>query len=439
MLSAIVYEYLQVGKRIHYTPASLFVSTVSFAVLFVFLMERDGGYNSANSLLRIRETERVLRVSFIAFGILFLLSLLSPHLISRAMLGGALIAVPFALAVQKQVVQQMFRFLHTRGFGIQNVIVYGAGETGKRLFSALIRSPKLGLRPTAIVDDDPAVVGRRIKESGYSRQLSLVVRQGPITETMIRELDARLVLVGIPGLSREQLNALAEEAFAADSAMAFVPPLSCDSETAAPGCADIDGILVASFVPPVRKRWYELGKRLFDIAVSCALLLAISPMLLLIALFVRIDSPGPVFFHQARVGRGGVLFTLFKFRSMRVDSPKYGYHPRSARDPRITRVGKWLRRTSLDELPQLINVIRGDMSLVGPRPEMPFIVQKYDSYQRQRLEVTPGITGLWQISADRASLIHENLQYDLYYIRHRNFFMDLALLAHTAIFAVRGT
>jgi lipopolysaccharide/colanic/teichoic acid biosynthesis glycosyltransferase len=123
---------------------------------------------------------------------------------------------------------------------------------------------------------------------------------------------------------------------------------------------------------------------------------------------------------------------------MYVDSPKYGYHPSSATDPRITRVGRWLRRTSVDELPQLLNVIRGDMSLVGPRPEMPFIVECYSAQERQRLDVMPGITGLWQLSADRASMIHENLHYDLYYIRHRNFFMDLALLLHTALFAVRG-
>jgi len=164
-----------------------------------------------------------------------------------------------------------------------------------------------------------------------------------------------------------------------------------------------------------------------------------SPVLILVAVIVRLDSPGPVFFHQTRIGKKGVPFEMHKFRSMRVDSPQYGYHPTSAQDSRITRSGKWLRRTSLDELPQLLNVFRGQMSLVGPRPEMPFIVEKYDARQRQRLQVTPGITGLWQISADRAALIHENLQYDLYYIRNRNFFMDIALLLHTLMFAVRGT
>jgi lipopolysaccharide/colanic/teichoic acid biosynthesis glycosyltransferase len=123
---------------------------------------------------------------------------------------------------------------------------------------------------------------------------------------------------------------------------------------------------------------------------------------------------------------------------MYLEAPKYGFHPKNSDDPRVTRVGRWLRRTSLDELPQLINVLKGDMSLVGPRPEMPFIVERYNANHRQRLQVIPGLTGLWQLSADRAFLIHENIQYDLYYIRHRNFFMDLAILLHTAVFAMKG-
>ena len=123
---------------------------------------------------------------------------------------------------------------------------------------------------------------------------------------------------------------------------------------------------------------------------------------------------------------------------MRVDVPSYEYSPKEPSDPRLTRVGRFLRRTSLDELPQLLNVVRGDMSLVGPRPEMPFIVAQYNDTHYQRLRVKPGITGLWQLSADRAYLIHENLEYDLYYIRNRNFFLDIAILVHTAAFAMRG-
>jgi lipopolysaccharide/colanic/teichoic acid biosynthesis glycosyltransferase len=129
---------------------------------------------------------------------------------------------------------------------------------------------------------------------------------------------------------------------------------------------------------------------------------------------------------------------MYKFRSMTTGAATYEYSPRQSSDPRITRVGRFLRRTSLDELPQLFNVLQGSMSLVGPRPEMPFIVGQYSERHRHRLQVKPGLTGLWQLSGDRAFLIHENIEYDLYYIQHRNFFMDLAILLHTSVFAMRG-
>jgi len=129
---------------------------------------------------------------------------------------------------------------------------------------------------------------------------------------------------------------------------------------------------------------------------------------------------------------------MYKFRTMYTDTARYQHSPTDSEDPRITKVGKFLRRSSFDEFPQLVNVIRGEMSLVGPRPEMPFIVEQYTPLQNQRLRVIPGITGLWQISADRAFLIHESIECDLYYIRNKSFFMDIAILLHTFVFAMRG-
>jgi lipopolysaccharide/colanic/teichoic acid biosynthesis glycosyltransferase len=183
---------------------------------------------------------------------------------------------------------------------------------------------------------------------------------------------------------------------------------------------------------------YPIVKRLLDIVLSTMLLFLLAPVLLLIALVISLDSPGPPIFVQRRVGLDGRLFDIYKFRSMHPCVPRYELSPTSSRDPRITRVGRLLRRTSLDELPQLLNVLSGDMSLVGPRPEMPFIVEQYNAFQRQRLQVVPGITGLWQLSADRRSQIHENLHYDLNYIRNRTICLDLAILTHTLFFAMRG-
>ena len=123
---------------------------------------------------------------------------------------------------------------------------------------------------------------------------------------------------------------------------------------------------------------------------------------------------------------------------MKVDAPKYAVTPNSTQDPRITRIGKWLRRTSLDELPQLFNVFRGDMSLVGPRPEMPFIAEQYTSLEKMRLEVKPGITGVWQISAVRGEPIHQNMEYDLFYLQNRSLLFDFAILTKTALSVIRG-
>src|SRR5690606_26172847 len=124
---------------------------------------------------------------------------------------------------------------------------------------------------------------------------------------------------------------------------------------------------------------------------------------------------GPVFFRQRRLGYRGGRFLLYKFRSMRVDAPEYGESPRTKVDPRITRVGRVIRKLSIDDLPQLINVVQGDMRLVGPRPEMPFICSRYSAYQRLRLDVPPGVTGLWQISPHRNDPSHDHIEYDLVY------------------------
>lgn len=181
---------------------------------------------------------------------------------------------------------------------------------------------------------------------------------------------------------------------------------------------------------------YAIAKRVADLIVSSTLLVLLAPVFLLIGFLIRLDSPGPALFVQKRVGRNGKLFDIYKFRSMYTNTCKYDLSPTTSFDPRITRLGRFLRRSCLDELPQLVNVLRGTMSLVGPRPEMPFIVRNYNSRQQQRLQAIPGITGMWQLSADRALPIHQNVEYDLYYIHNCTLFMDIAILIHTLFYAI---
>jgi lipopolysaccharide/colanic/teichoic acid biosynthesis glycosyltransferase len=182
----------------------------------------------------------------------------------------------------------------------------------------------------------------------------------------------------------------------------------------------------------------SLVKRVCDVVGALFLMVLLLPLFVLVAILIKLDSPGPVFFRHYRVGKDEKRFLLWKFRSMRTDVPEYEASPRSVVDPRLTRVGRLIRRLSLDELPQLVNVLKGDMSLVGPRPEMPFIVARYYSAHRKRFVARPGITGLWQISPARAFPIHENLQYDLHYIRNQNLFLDCAIILRTIAAIFRG-
>ncbi|PTX53729.1 lipopolysaccharide/colanic/teichoic acid biosynthesis glycosyltransferase [Melghirimyces profundicolus] len=188
------------------------------------------------------------------------------------------------------------------------------------------------------------------------------------------------------------------------------------------------------------KSWYvNMGKPLMDVTVSFFGLLLTFPLMMVIALWIRLDSPGPVLFRQSRIGKDGKEFQIYKFRTMHVHVPSQGRSPESNRDPRITRAGHFLRKTSLDELPQLINILKGDMSLVGPRPEQKLIVEKYYTWhERQRFLVKPGITGPWQISGDRTKPIHENLEHDLRYIRTISLKTDLKVLIQTLLVMIRS-
>ncbi len=197
-------------------------------------------------------------------------------------------------------------------------------------------------------------------------------------------------------------------------------------------------------------RRYLVAKRGFDLAVCIWLLPVVAILILLLALIIRLDSPGPILIAQERTGRDGRRFRMYKFRTMvrNAEELKAGLAHLNVlpppdfkipKDPRITRVGKILRQTSLDELPQLVNVLRGDMSLVGPRPTS-FEPTTYSLWHTRRLEVTPGITGLWQVKGRNLTTFDERLRLDIEYIEHRSFWLDLKILLQTvpAVFRRSG-
>ncbi len=164
----------------------------------------------------------------------------------------------------------------------------------------------------------------------------------------------------------------------------------------------------------ISSKLYNAGKKIFDLLFSILAIILFSPAWIFIAIIVKLDSNGSIIFKQKRVGVNGKFFTIYKFRTLYSNSEKYATTPITANDQRITRIGKILRRKGLDEIPQFINIIKGEMSLIGPRPEMPFIVDLYQDNEKNRLKIVPGLTGLWQILANKKEPIHKNLKYDLY-------------------------
>ena len=385
----------------------------------------------------IGETARAVRLSLQALIIILPASFLLRSDIPRVTAALGFILMPFALALQKRVFASAIQRLYSQTYGVDRVVIYGAEEEGRRMASAFVLSPRLALRPITVVDEDPKSIDDCRLELSYVGRPGIVVQCASLNTEFLKSLQCNLLVIAKSNLSHSQRSRLTEIAAKSGARVAhFVAPSIEEIKTKE--CIEINGLLLTEEKGKVIPGYYARSKQIVDLITSSILLLLLSPVFLLIALLIRLGSCGPAIFVQKRVGRDGSLFNMYKFRSMSSQAKRYERSPDSSSDPRITKIGRFLRRTSLDELPQLINVLRGDMSLVGPRPEMPFVVRQYSAHQQQRLQVIPGITGLWQLSADRAYPIHENLHHDLSYIRQRSFSFDLAILIHTLFFAMRG-
>ena len=275
---------------------------------------------------------------------------------------------------------------------------------------------------------------------------------GPIArlERVVHTQAVDEVVICLPAERREQVSHLIARGFHRQVKIKVVPDMG-GLLTHLPQRLEVShlgGRPTISFVPKAKVGWV---KRAFDLLVGGLGLLAITPFLLLTALAIKLDSPGPVFYRQERVGKDGRRFRIYKFRSMRPDADRLVAQLRAQneadgplfkmkRDPRVTRVGAFLRRWSIDELPQLINVVKGDMSLVGPRPPIPTEVDEYELWQFGRLRAVPGLTGLWQVSGRSDVSFHDMVRLDLHYIRNWSILLDLEILVRTvpAVLSSRG-
>jgi exopolysaccharide biosynthesis polyprenyl glycosylphosphotransferase len=301
-------------------------------------------------------------------------------------------------------------------------LILGAGTTGIRLLQKIQDHPELGHRVVGFLDDDPALADR----------VSSCPVLGGVSElrAAIREHGVEEIFIAMPSLDHTRMLSMVLDCEDMKVTFRVVTKLF-EVLTSGSELDLVDELplvkLGARRVSPL----YGAVKRSVDFSAALVGLLLTTPLWLYWILRIRLDSPGPAFFVHERIGLGGAAFRMWKFRTMQIESRPQQESPRTRDDPRVTRYGAWLRRTSIDELPQFLNVLRGEMSLVGPRPEMPFIVEDYDEWQRRRLTVLPGITGLWQILGRKDLPLSDNLHYDFYYIRNRSLWLDFSLLLRT--------
>jgi len=330
----------------------------------------------------------------------------------------------------------LFERFRERGHNLRYVLVAGAGPSAQRFAAKLEAHRALGLRIAGFVDDDLATLPPHWKPLGSFAALESLLHEEVIDE----------VAICLPISAWDQTNAIArlcEE----EGKIVRVPVDWLDHAFAAGRLEDLDGTPVYSLVSGPDRALGLAAKRLFDLLVATVALVALSPLFILVAMVIRASDGSPVLFRQVRVGLHGRRFEVLKFRTMVRDAEaRYAEFvgeadPRAFKmtdDPRITSIGGFLRRTSLDELPQLWNVVRGEMSLVGPRPAPPREVAGYDLWHRRRLSMKPGMTGLWQVSARRLDNFDRRAEMDLSYIDRWSLLLDFKILVKTFPAALEG-
>lgn len=324
-----------------------------------------------------------------------------------------------------------FRLQGGRRYNARRVLVVGAGRVGQQVAAMIREYAWAGLELVGYLDDDPRKRGNGLPVLGVLED----------TPRLVKELHIDEVVVALPLRDHERLAAVTYVLQQVPVNIRVVPDyfnlvfLRATVE-------DFGGMPLITLREPALTEFNRAAKRVFDLVVGTVLTIVSLPLMALVALAIKLDSPGPIIFEQQRAGENGKLFLMYKFRSM-VDgadehreevierSPNGTIIHKHPDDPRVTRVGRFIRAFSLDELPQLFNVLKGEMSLVGPRPEMPWLVEEYEDWQLKRFTVPQGITGWWQVNGRSDKLMHENTEEDLFYIKNYSLLLDLRILWRT--------
>jgi exopolysaccharide biosynthesis polyprenyl glycosylphosphotransferase len=338
-----------------------------------------------------------------------------------------------ALIAWRELATQAYTALRERIAPASRALVVGANPLGKQLASEVAE----WCHVVGYVDNGSDLADPELRLLGPVAELEHIVHDYAIDE----------LIIALPTQRREQVSRLVDRGFRRNVKIKFVTGIG----ELLPERLEVQRLGGRSYIayqPVARVSWV---KRALDLLLVGGGLLLISPLLVAVALAIKLDSSGPVFYRQTRVGKNGRHFSMLKFRSMCIDADKKLAELRARNeatgplfkikaDPRITRVGRILRRFSLDELPQLLNVLRGEMSLVGPRPPLPAEVAEYEDWQLGRLGAVPGVTGLWQVSGRSEVPFHDMVRLDLHYIRNWSLALDVEILMRTvpAVLTSRG-
>ena len=410
----------------------LWESAVFMAVCLLALYA-NGLYDFGERLSTRQLTIRLLRTLSVAAVALWALYFLFPKIVT----GRGVFAIALVFSSLGVLAWRLLLRLILRGEGFaERILIVGTDEKAIDVARETLARKHLGYRIVGFLDDDPKLQGVSVlnpRVIGTTRQCRELAVANGVSRVVVASMDYR------GRLSMDSLLECKTSGIRVQEASSYYEQLT--------GKIMVEGLRKSWLIFSdgfVVSRGTLFAKRLLDIVAATVGLVLALPLMVLVAFAVRLDSPGPIFFRQDRVGRGGREFTLWKFRSMRTDAEAQGARWAVTGDPRITRVGRFIRKTRLDELPQLWNVLIGDMSLVGPRPERRMFVDQLlerSPFYEQRLVVRPGLTGWAQIKAPYASTFEESiekLKFDLYYIKNMSVLLDISILLSTARIVLLG-
>ena len=400
------------------------VTLVSFAHYRLYDVRRVAG--------RLEEFRRTVQAVVVSALVVSAVAFFGDVLIRRGVvLLAAGIGVPI-LVIEREIFRRILQRLHERGRLLRKVVVIGDNEEAEALAAYLAQNLWHGLAVVGTIPVRPA--DGKSGAAALNRFVEHAVRSA-------RRTGAAGVLVATTSVDTDTTNRLARRLTEAGLEVELTSAL-CDIDAHRLTVSPLGRYPMVHIAPVRRRGWRAGAKRLLDLAVALTLLLVVAPFLAVISVMIRRDSEGRVLFRQQRVGRDGVPFDVLKFRTMVVNAEELLVDLRDQNeadgplfklknDPRITRIGAVLRKLSLDEVPQLWNVVRGEMSLVGPRPALPSEVESWDESVHDRLHAKPGITGMWQVNGRSNAAFDDYVRLDLYYVDNWSLLTDLAILAKT--------